>query len=83
MDISAKIDDPLIVDVLTNVSAVAAHIGIPFFTVGAMARDLVLWYGFGVKPGRATRDVDLAFSVSRSRIDVRWRLASCGEECCK
>jgi predicted nucleotidyltransferase len=49
---------------LTSVSAVAAQVGIPFFTVGAMARDLVLWYGFGVKPGRATKDVDLAFSVS-------------------
>ncbi len=32
--------------------------------VGAMARDLLLHYGFGVRVTRATADVDLAFAVA-------------------
>lgn len=64
IDISSKIDDPVLVELLTRVSAVAEELGVSFFAVGAVARDLILWYGFGVKPGRVTRDVDLAFSVS-------------------
>jgi len=32
--------------------------------VGAMARDLLLHYGFGVRVTRATTDVDLAFAVA-------------------
>ena len=64
IDISSKIDDPTLVELLTRVSTVAAELNVSFFAVGAVARDLILWYGFDVKPGRATKDVDLAFSVS-------------------
>lgn len=34
------------------------------FVVGAMARDLLLHYGFGVPVSRATEDVDFAFAVA-------------------
>jgi predicted nucleotidyltransferase len=64
MDISDKISDPVTVELLTHVSAVSAELGIPFFVVGAAARDMILWYGFGIRPGRATRDIDVGFSVS-------------------
>ena len=33
---------------------------VPFFLAGAMARDLLLQYGYGIDTGRETRDVDLA-----------------------
>jgi predicted nucleotidyltransferase len=49
---------------LQHVAAVASELGIPFFVVGATARDLILRHGFGIEPGRATRDVDLGFRVA-------------------
>lgn len=64
MDISSKFDNPIFVDLLRTVDSVAASLGIPFFVVGATARDIVMWYGHGVRPSRATRDIDLGFSVS-------------------
>jgi len=63
IDISRKIDDPVIVDLLGEINAVAEDLEIPFFLVGAMARDLVLWHGFEIAPGRATRDFDLGVRV--------------------
>jgi predicted nucleotidyltransferase len=64
MDISDRIDDPLLVEILQYVAAIASKLGIPFFVVGATARDLILRHGFGIEPGRATRDVDLGFRVA-------------------
>jgi predicted nucleotidyltransferase len=29
-----------------------------------VARDLLLWYGYGITTGRATEDVDIAFFVA-------------------
>ncbi len=37
---------------------------IPFFLAGAVARDLLLWYSYGIRTGRATQDVDMAFFVA-------------------
>ena len=37
---------------------------IPFFLAGAVARDLLLWYSYGIRTGRATQDVDIAFFVA-------------------
>lgn len=64
MDISNKFDDPIFAALLLSVHNVAAELGIPFFVVGATARDLLLWYGHGIRPGRATQDIDFGFSVS-------------------
>jgi len=41
-----------------------AAVGIPFFLAGAVARDLLLWYSYGIRTGRATQDVDIAFFVA-------------------
>jgi len=63
IDISSKINDPVIVDLLGEISIVADDLEIPFFLVGAMARDLVLWHGYGIAPGRATKDFDLGVRI--------------------
>ncbi len=43
MDISDKFDDPVFAELLLLVQGVAAKLNIPFFVVGATARDLLLW----------------------------------------
>jgi len=60
LDLSGKINS-LSISVLQAIHDVASNLQIPFFVVGATARDLILEHGFGVKPSRATKDVD--FSV--------------------
>ncbi|MGA2324702.1 MAG: nucleotidyl transferase AbiEii/AbiGii toxin family protein [Bryobacteraceae bacterium] len=42
---------------------VAAVVASRYFVVGAMARDLVLVNAFGLRPGRATRDIDFGLTV--------------------
>lgn len=64
IDISSKFDNRLFVEVLGEVAETTAKFGIPFFVVGATARDFVLAYGFGLNPGRATADVDIGVRVS-------------------
>lgn len=63
MDLSGKIENGLL-DVFRDVSQVAASLGIPFFVIGATARDIVLECGFGIQPGTATRDLDLGVQVA-------------------
>ena len=63
MNLSGKIDESLL-GVLYDVSQVAASHDIPFFVIGATARDLVMKYGFGIKPSRATRDLDLGVRIA-------------------
>jgi predicted nucleotidyltransferase len=62
LDISEKID-PLTVAIYELVASVAHKNNTKFFVVGATARDLVLEHGYGIKVGRATRDIDLAVQV--------------------
>ena len=45
MDISDRFDIPIIVELLAKVSNVASELNVPFFIVGATARNLVLQYG--------------------------------------
>lgn len=63
LDLSGKIDDSLL-GVLRDVSHVAASLRIPFFVIGATARDIVLELGFAIRPSRATRDLDLGVQVA-------------------
>lgn len=63
MDLSGKIESGLL-GVFRDVSKVAASLGISFFVIGATARDIVLDYGFGIQPSRATRDLDLGVQVA-------------------
>jgi predicted nucleotidyltransferase len=55
--------DPDTVAVLRRVDRVARELGLDWFVVGAMARDIMLTGVFGLPAGRATRDVDLAVAV--------------------
>jgi predicted nucleotidyltransferase len=64
INISEKIEDNRIVDLLVTIKTVADDLDISFFVVGAMARDLIVWYGYGFAPGRATGDVDLGVRAS-------------------
>lgn len=62
-DLSGKID-PLLSEVLGLVSREAAVLDIPFFIVGAMARDIVLELCYKLPPRRATRDLDIGVEVA-------------------
>lgn len=64
IDISEAIEEPILIGLLSEFEAVAKSQGIEFFVVGAMARDLVMRCGFGIDPGRATRDVDIGVRVA-------------------
>lgn len=62
-DLSGKID-PLLSEVLGLVSREAVILEIPFFIVGAMARDIVLEFCYKLPPRRATRDLDIGVEVA-------------------
>jgi predicted nucleotidyltransferase len=51
-------------DLLEIIRITAGALEIPFFVVGAFARDLILHHSHGVSTGRATEDIDLAVEVS-------------------
>lgn len=51
-------------DVLRVVNEVATSLGIPFFVIGAMARDIVLEYCHSVRSARGTRDLDIGIKVA-------------------
>ena len=63
LDLSEKIDS-FTIELLETIAAVAESLKVPFFVVGAMARDLILTQGYGIETGRATQDIDLGVQVS-------------------
>jgi predicted nucleotidyltransferase len=62
LDISGKIKNPIL-EILEAISNVATSLNIPFFVIGAAARDIILHYGYGVEIIRATEDIDLGVMV--------------------
>jgi predicted nucleotidyltransferase len=62
-DLSEKIDG-FTVELLDTIADVAESLKVPFFVVGAMARDVILTQGYGIETGRATQDIDLGVQVS-------------------
>jgi len=52
------------VGALALLKRIADSLSIPFFVVGASARDFILKYCYGIKPPRMTRDIDLAVKVA-------------------
>ena len=62
-NLSGKLDSSL-VEVLREVNQVATALGIRFFVVGAMARDIVLEYCHALRPARGTRDLDIGVEVA-------------------
>ncbi len=61
-DISNKLAKP-IVDALIDITIVAGNLNLPFFLVGASARDIVFSEIFEVRTNRATLDIDLGIRV--------------------
>jgi predicted nucleotidyltransferase len=62
LDLSEKISS-IIVGILESIKKIADSLDIPFFVVGAAARDCILHYGFGLEIRRATEDMDLGVMV--------------------
>jgi len=62
-NLSGKIEKP-VVDTLHVLKKVADSLGIPFFVIGAFARDLILKHGCGIEPRRKTGDIDLGVEVA-------------------
>jgi predicted nucleotidyltransferase len=63
LDLSGKIDG-LTVELLKKIADVAESMNVPFFIVGAIARDIILSRYYDIETGRATQDIDLAVQVS-------------------
>lgn len=63
LDLSGKIDTGM-VEIFEAVSKLTSSLNIPYFVVGARARDLVLYYGYGIETIRATMDIDFGIKVS-------------------
>lgn len=62
-DLSGKIE-PVYLDAISRVKLVAGSLGIPFFLVGATARDFILDHCYGIRTTRMTRDIDLGVEVA-------------------
>jgi len=61
LDLSGKTD--ALIPIFEDTTRIADSLGIPFFVIGATARDLILEHGYGIRSFRATRDLDLAIRV--------------------
>ena len=62
LNLSGKIDGTIL-ELLDAIVVVSRSIGIPFFVVGATARDIIFIYGYGIETTRATADIDFAVRV--------------------
>lgn len=63
LNLSEKID-PLRIEIIEIISRIAQKADIPFFIVGATARDVILTNGYDIQTTRATVDIDLGIRVS-------------------
>jgi len=63
LDLSGKIESSL-ADLIAVVAGAAEAMRIPFFVVGATARDVVLSRAYDIPIKRATRDVDLGLEIA-------------------
>jgi predicted nucleotidyltransferase len=63
IDLSGKISETS-VSILREIEEVSTRLDIPFFVVGATARDIILEHQFNIKPGRATIDIDIGVLIA-------------------
>jgi len=56
--------DPSIVRVLRTLDPIAREADCAYFVAGATARDLMLVNIYGLRPGRATLDIDFGIAVA-------------------
>ena len=62
LNLSEKLDKNFI-EVILEVHNVASAIDVPFFLIGATARDIILLHMHNIEPMRATLDIDFAVQV--------------------
>lgn len=63
LDLSDKGELAEIAAALRVIARVADRLKLRWYVVGAVARDLLLWYGHGIATTRATDDVDIGVQV--------------------
>ena len=63
IDLSGEISETS-VSILREVEEVSTSLDIPFFVVGATARDIILEHQFDINTQRATLDIDIGVFVS-------------------
>lgn len=63
LNLSSKIDK-LFLAIFEDLETAARQLNIPYFIVGATARDIILNLGYNIPIGRATVDIDLGINVS-------------------
>jgi len=63
LDLSGKIDE-LTLGLYEALDGATVSGGVPFFLVGATARDMILAFGYGIPIKRATLDVDIGLRVA-------------------
>lgn len=63
IDLSGKISETS-VSILREIQEVSTRMNIPFFVVGATARDIILEHQFDIKPKRATIDIDIGVLIA-------------------
>ena len=56
--------DQALIRILQSLDQACRALGIPYLLTGAMAREILLVHGYGLPPGRATRDVDFGLQVA-------------------
>jgi predicted nucleotidyltransferase len=56
--------DRFFLPIFESLDAAASEIGIPYFIVGATAKDMILSLGYEIDISRATADIDLGINVS-------------------
>lgn len=56
--------DPWLLDLLDTVSTIVAAQAIPFFVVGAIARDVMFELAHGIAAPRRTEDLDLGLRLA-------------------
>jgi predicted nucleotidyltransferase len=54
---------PLLLALMRTLDGVATQLSIPYFVIGATARDILLEHVYGIESTRATRDIDFAVAV--------------------
>ena len=62
-NISGKINEPILA-IYALIADVAQQNNLPFFIIGATARDIIFEHVHGIKAPRATKDIDLAVQVA-------------------
>ena len=63
LDLSSKIDE-VTADLFVLIDGVANELETEYLVVGATARDLVMYHGYGAPVQRATKDLDFAIQIA-------------------